>query len=529
MSDVYSTSENYDYLYEKLEEFYNVSVTGNYPFNIPLNENGQPLYKFESRIVPIDFDKECEDDIVKGTGFYIVKKQNIKKDIRSIDSIFSSRFGMQIDDVTPFGDVYKCKCGKTMMKVNNGLFCPFCHTKVRYVANDFSITGWIKMNDFTVIHPNMFKKLVAFIGKKIFDDIINVEPKIDEDGFAIPKTPSKSNPFSGIGFMELRDRFDEVMEFYRNKYKSNANKMAYYEDIMQNKNIVFTHCLPVYTSQLRPFSIKQNKFNFEGNNALYNLIAGLVAKLNKHDIYSRNRSKPTNQILYDIQMKYMEIYADLEKVIAQKKGYTRSLNGGRYNFTARNVIIPDPDLRIDEVILPYPTLIELMSLTIINVLTKTYSPAEAYRIWDEARIEYNPMIADLIQNIIDNQYVGIILNRNPSISPSSIIQLHVIGVTKNDTYSCHLPHEILKSMGADFDGDTLNITLIINDEFLLNATKLFNPRLSMQVSYNDGMFNSKMSLQTDTMICINSFAQLGINSITEEELRLIEVCQSYQE
>lgn len=88
-------------MYEKLEEFYNVSVTGNYPFNIPLNENGQPLYKFESRIVPIDFDKECEDDIVKGTGFYIVKKQNIKKDIRSIDSIFSSRFGMQIDDVTP--------------------------------------------------------------------------------------------------------------------------------------------------------------------------------------------------------------------------------------------------------------------------------------------------------------------------------------------------------------------------------------------------------------------------------------------
>lgn len=69
MSDVYSTSENYDYLYEKLEEFYNVSVTGNYPFNIPLNENGQPLYKFESRIVPIDFDKECEDDIVKVQGF----------------------------------------------------------------------------------------------------------------------------------------------------------------------------------------------------------------------------------------------------------------------------------------------------------------------------------------------------------------------------------------------------------------------------------------------------------------------------
>ena len=167
-----------------------------------------------------------------------------------------------------------------------------------------------------------------------------------------------------------------------------------------------------------------------------------------------------------------------------------------------------------------------MSLTIINILQKTYSPSEAYRIWDEARIEYNPMIADLIQDIIDSQYIGIILNRNPSISPASIIQLHLIGVTKDDTYSCRVPHEILKSMGADFDGDTLNNMLIINDDFLINAARLFNPRLSMQISYNDGMFNSKMSLQTDTMICINSFAQLGIDEMTEEDYKAIEMCQS---
>ena len=224
-------------------------------------------------------------------------------------------------------------------------------------------------------------------------------------------------------------------------------------------------------------------------------------------------------------MKYMEIYADLEKIIAQKKGYVRSLNGGRYNFTARNVIIPDPDLRIDEIILPYASLIELLSLTIINILSKTYSPSEAYRVWDEARIMYNPTIAELIQSIIDSQYVGIILNRNPSISPASIIQLHIIGVSKDDTYSCKVPHEILKSMGADFDGDTLNIMLIINDEFLINAARLFNPRLSMQISYNDGMFNANMALQTDTMICINSFAQLGLDSMSQEDIDAIEACQ----
>jgi tellurite resistance-related uncharacterized protein len=257
------------------------------------------------------------------------------------------------------------------MKVNNGLLCPICHTKVKYVSNDFSITGWIKINEpHFIIHPNMFKKLISFIGRKNLDSIINLDYKIDEDGFQIKKDPLKNNPFIGLGFEEFRTRFDEVMEFFRNKHKNNPTKLEFYDDIMSHKKLIFTHSLPVYTSQLRPYSIKKNHFNFEGNNAKYNVIAGTAAKLNKAEFNSRGRKKPTNQLIYDIQMNFMEIYADLEKIIAQKKGYFRSLNGGRYNFTARNVIIPDPELRIDEIILPYSTLIELMSLTIINILTK---------------------------------------------------------------------------------------------------------------------------------------------------------------
>ena len=518
--------ENYDYLYERLENFYKIEVRGNYPNNQSLDEFGRPKYRYESTLEIIDFDEECEEDLIKGTGFIISKKQDIKKDIRSDDSIFSSRFGLQIDDMTPFGDVYKCDCGRTQMKINKGMTCPICHTKVKYVSNDFSITGWIKVNDpYFVIHPTMFKMLICFIGRKSLMSIFELDYKIDEDGFQIKKEPVKANPYAYIGMMEFKEKFDEIMEFFKNKHKNNANKMEFYETIMKHKNLIFAHSLPVYTSQLRPYSIKKNHFNFEGNNAKYNVIAGTAAKLNKAKFNSRGRAKPTNQLMYEIQMKYMEIYADLEKIIAQKKGYVRALNGGRYNFTARNVIIPDPNLGIDEIILPYSTLIELMSLTIINILTKTYSPSEAYRIWDEARIQYNPMIADLIQSIIDSQYIGIILNRNPSISPASIIQLHLVGVTKDDTYSCRVPHEILKSMGADFDGDTLNIMLIINDDFLINAARLFNPRLSMQISYNDGMFNSNMSLQTDTMICLNSFTQLGIDNITDEEYAMIEACQ----
>ena len=73
----------------------------------------------------------------------------------------------------------------------------------------------------------------------------------------------------------------------------------------------------------------------------------------------RRKDKPEKQILYAMQCNYNDIYADMEKVLASKKGYTRSLIGGRFNFCSRVVIVPDPELNIDELGVPYATMIEL--------------------------------------------------------------------------------------------------------------------------------------------------------------------------
>ena len=519
---IIDSNGEYDVLYEAIVKEHDLIVKATYPES-PRDENGRPLYKYETSLEVIDFDEECKMDLIRNKGFLITKKQNINKDLKSDDGIFSSKYGgINLDDIKPFAHRYRCKCGRLEMKINNGLTCSVCGTKCKMVGDDFEYTGWIKLEEPAFfIQPNLFKKLTIFIGKKNMDSILNAENKINEDGFNIQKEGSKSNPFVSIGMMGFRERFDEIMEFFKNKNQSNKNKMEYYYDIMSNYNKIFCHSIPVYTLMLRPISIKNNVFNFEGNNALYNVIAGLAKRVNKKQ-YMRNKLKPINQTLYDIQMKFMEIYADCEKLLAGKKGYIRSMNGGRYNFTARNVIKPDPELAIDEIILPYTTLIELLSLTIINILTKTMTPAEAYEYWDSARIKYNPTIGNLIQSILDREYIGIMLNRNPSISPASMLQMRCVRVTKNDSYACSLPHEILVSMNADFDGDTLNINLIINQEFLVSAARLFNPRLAMQISYKDGMFNDEMMLQKDTLICLNSFNRLGFENIPQSNIDKIE-------
>ena len=118
------------------------------------------------------------------------------------------------------------------------------------------------------------------------------------------------------------------------------------------------------------------------------MLASHASKVNKDKLFMRRKNKPEKQILYAMQVNFNEIYAEMEKVLASKKGYTRSLIGGRFNFCSRVVIVPDPKLNIDEIGLPYASLIEIFQQRIVNILSKTYLPSEAYKIWDSARNQF---------------------------------------------------------------------------------------------------------------------------------------------
>ena len=77
-------------------------------------------------------------------------------------------------------------------------------------------------------------------------------------------------------------------------------------------------------------------------------------------------------------------------------------------------------------------------------------------------------------------------------------------------------------MSNTFDGDTLNILLIINQEFLHAAERVFNPANAMIISKNDGFFNNDYNNQRDTLINSNTMVYLGREYYTSEELEEIE-------
>lgn len=85
--------------------------------------------------------------------------------------------------------------------------------------------------------------------------------------------------------------------------------------------------------------------------------------------------------------------------------------------------------------------------------------------------------------------------------------------------------QILEGLAADFDGDTLNILLIINKDFQEAAEYVFNPRNSMYISKNDGMFNNSYNHKRDSIINMNTLVQLSRSYYTAEQIDRIKKLQ----
>lgn len=465
---------------EDIKQSDGVDINISYPFS--------PDYDYETTLLRLDLDKEREEDIRSGRGFIVSSPKGIVKDLKDPNGIFSTKYGQTLSDANSFIDRYKCECGLTRSRINHGTICKYCGTPVKYVDDDFGCFGWMVLNKYYIIHPNLYKSIEAIIGYKDLINILCIEELMDENGHPNKKTKKtavgkKPQPFYGIGMEDFKERFQEILDYYYNRSSNKTTKKEYYDDIMKNKDIIFCQSIPVFTTHLRPYDASEKKnFKFEGTNGMYSMMSRLVAQINNDSLKIFRKKKEKNQLLYDLQMKFGELNNEIDNILSGKKGNVRQLTGGRYNFSSRNVIVQNPNLRIDQVTLPYKCLVELLQQQIVNVLQKSYNMSynDAYSIWYKANIEKDELVVQIINGLIfANPYgLPIIINRNPTIARGGILQMFCIAMT--DTFTMGIPLQILKLLAADFDGDKLfkHVTLYSNIKLnnLVNCWKLLKPQ-----------------------------------------------------
>lgn len=509
-------------------------------FNIQHSYPRNPDYDYEARLKRVNWDKRKVETIANDKGFFIQSEDTrVKYHINEKYGIFSNKYGRTLDDVSPFITRYSCECGHLISADYSGMTCPICKTKVKFIDDDFEYTGWLCLKDpYYIIHPNLFKSLSSLIGAEDFLNIIRYEDERDINGHIVnvkeqPKKTKKEEPFKFIGIMEFKERFDEICNYY---LKKKPNKLDVYNDIMENRDKVFTQSIPVYSALLRPVQPDGTKLFFEDTSAKYLMMVKYVNLINIDELSIYRKKKSKNQLLFRLNMKLMDLYKELEAIMSGKKGNFRNLFAGRWAYTSRCVISPNPALKIDEITLPYQALVVLLQQKIINILTKTYSISngDAYNIWFRAQSKQDPRVKRIIQELIElGEYITLpngervwrrgimnLINRNPTITRGGILQMFCVGI--NDSFVMEMPLQILILLAADFDGDVLNDVFVITQNFKNAAYNILNPGNCFYISNNNGELNADVLYTKDTIINLNALLFMGRNKYSEAQLEKIK-------
>lgn len=495
----------------------------------------------------LSWDEECRIDLLTGKGFIVKERAFLKKkkqkqdkeDDRGKDKdkdkdkkkkaplgIHSPKFGSDWGDDGAFEERYSCKCGHLKGGEHKGEKCESCGSIVVYVDIDLSFTGWIPFQKYKIIQPLYFKQLCSALSERTFLEIIGIEKKINGDGFVEepePGTVVKDNPFYALGMIKFYERYHEVMKYFLKKTRD-KDKQDLIIHLACSRDKVFSSYIPVYSALLRPISFGEDtQYTTPVDKKYMSLVSKSITirKKLKEERESRSKLKEkenkvrneyqTNTILYSAQKKLNELWETVFEQIDGKNGHIKGeILGGRINYTSRNVIIPDPTLKADEVIFNYHTFAELFKNQIIHTLVDMYAISynEAFEQWTKGII-YDNSLLGVMKFIIKRDKPRVFINRNPTINYGSFDVMRVIDVTGDlDNYTLSMPVQVLAEYNADFDGDILNIGLFITEDLAKEYERVFNPRKNMYIDRNDGLFNDGMGLHKDQIIGLSQFCNL---------------------
>lgn len=455
----------------------------------------------------LNWDAECYHDLATGNGFLITDPPTLEFEGGKTRAMFGPQspiYGTSISDDQELSTRYRCKCGEFTGKVFRGHKCPKCNTVVEFKDVKPEVTGWIPLGPNKIINPLFYRMLGSAVGEEDFKDIVVCQQTVNRDGVRSPLTDedreylNTSNPFYGIGLEEFRIRYYDVLDWVEKK-KPAKKEMV---NLLRNNSVkVFTSYVPVYTPLLRQASVSGDSYYYTGIDRHINPLINLSRELDScTDIdlaMILNRIQSRTNAMWEIN------FSELDK----KDGFIRDqISGGSINYSSRDVIIPDPTLRDNEVDLSYAAAHMLFRFPIIHnlMVTNGITLAEANAIWEKGFI-YDERIFKVILYILEREKPMLIVNRNPTLNFYSILLMKIRNIISDKkSYVMSVPLSILPGLNADFDGDILNIIGLM-DPAVKKMFRKFDPIHSMITNRDDGFLNDYFGVTKGQKIDLYNF------------------------
>ena len=374
---------------------------------------------------------------------------------KPIDGIFSSRFGSDTTQDRPY---YSCECQALTGGAHLGEVCPVCGKKVVAVTDgDLRTTGYIDIAPYHILTYHGWNAMLKIMKKDVLNDIITSVKRINTAGKIVD---------------DGKPTIETLYEDYEEKYEPLTGLP---------KKYAFMSKIPVYSARLRPLMMFGMNMTILDVNKKYLSIVNNRNALITGPIFAKKRQTEVQRTLNQIQQDWNEITAFVEEQVNGKGGvYRKSLASGRIDYTSRMVISLGTDLMPHEVDIPYQTMMVLYEEKIAHRLSEmdNISISKAISQVQENQVYRNEKFAKIINQILkEGRGVWALINRNPTISESSILYVRVRKIHDDGSdMTMHMPPDTLPLLGADFKADQIGVHMIVI------SYKQFSERLTNGVS-----------------------------------------------
>lgn len=438
----------------------------------------------------------------------------------SDDGLFSKRI---------FGDCenteydYSCKCGNLKGKFYEGVVCEKCGEPVKFVEANIGKMGWIdltgskynedgtvaeKGSDYKVIKYIAYLFLEKIIGKENLRQIINIPDTItvtgelDVEAIQAERDSDPEKRYWHIGIIGFYEKYQEVLDYYYDLHKIEDRQLY---DFVNNPYDTFTDKIPVIAAVLRMCMRTADGLKLDEMNNIYIRILKNVKILNSP---TTTLDIIKNSMLEMIQAEYFSLNEYVMDLIRGKDGLIRNnICGARVNYSARSIISPSfAGRRLDEIVVPYRTFLELYKFELINMIAKIKNVGykEAEEIHFNASLRFDEEVYLLMKKAISENDVEVLLNRNPTINIGSIICLRICDVKHDfNDLTMSLSNTVLTLLAGDYDGDTLNLFSIKDKATKALFKEIFSP-VQLMIDPRNGKFNNDLNLERDQVLGLNA-------------------------
>lgn len=424
-------------------------------------------------------------------------KDRVLTSYKDIDLNFSGKIQPitgGVYDVEIFGSPYedRCICGKIRQVSNEP--CPNCGARVFSREEGLRRFARIEL-------PFYYLNDLRFdIFKELFDDIFKDSTiKLDIRG----NNDLKRYGYSGRSAKKLGIKVFDTCQFEYNKRKKELlitefitdEKKCSYEGLMAIIEKYFPERLTEYRrlinryylvlpAMMRPFSVIMKDGSKKMNSHKLSIWYSIVIRFCCPDAVKSN-SQNYNDVMNEFKtpgerVRYTALLRALlnagkkqttELLNTSKKNEARSIYSVRVKNSARCPIVPDTQIAVDEIGIPTHVAYEMCRENFIRYLMKecNFTKAEAIK---STREEYgNPELMKKFKDYAEQQCV--LVNRQPTLHEYSIYceKLRLV----DNEYVIHYPIELCGPLNADFDGDTVSITLV-PEEARDDTYKKMSPR-----------------------------------------------------